>query len=58
MVDAARIVGLYPHGLTFSPLGGRGRNTEYLLYLRFSPSPRQIDALRVVQEAEGYFRGR
>ncbi len=58
VVDAARIVGLYPHGLTFSPLGGKGRNTEYLLYLRFSPSACQIDAPRVVQEAEGYFRGR
>lgn len=59
-LDAAQTCELQPLGLTHSPLGGRGKNTEYLLYLGHAanhPAPAPIDVAAVVQEARRAFGG-
>ena len=40
--------GLYPHGLTFSPVTGAKGNIEYLLYLKKTPAEQEIDVDGVV----------
>lgn len=40
--------GLYPHGLTFSPVTGAKGNIEYLLYLKKTPAEQDINVDDVV----------
>ncbi|PIE84463.1 MAG: TlyA family rRNA (cytidine-2'-O)-methyltransferase [Bacteroidia bacterium] len=57
-LDAARGCGLQPLGLTHSPLGGRGKNTEYLLHLVHAGAQLRADTIDVpaaVQEARRAF---
>ncbi len=46
-------VGLYPHGLTFSPVTGAKGNIEYLLHLKKQPADRRIDVETVVFRSHG-----
>ncbi|MCI9596371.1 MAG: TlyA family RNA methyltransferase [Firmicutes bacterium] len=43
--------GLYPHGLTYSPVTGAKGNIEYLLYLKKQPTEKRISVKDVVDSS-------
>jgi hypothetical protein len=45
-------LGLYPHGLTWSPLLGAEGNTEFLCHLRRTPGERIPEPRIIVEEAQ------
>jgi len=56
ILAAAAAMGLYCHGLTYSPVTGPEGNIEYLALFRRVPAPADMDPPGVVAEAFAHFR--